>query len=86
MYLEAARKYIPGSEHWSDEQVDKAASTFSPLHRMGYPEDIAKVVGFLASEDGGWINGKTAQRRKLLGAILIVHAGQVITISGGAAF
>lgn len=57
MYLEAARKYIPGSEDWSDEQLDKATSSISPLQRIGYPEDIAKVVAFLASEDGGWING-----------------------------
>ncbi len=57
MYLEAARKYIPGSEDWSDEQVDKASASISPLQRMGYPEDVARVVAFLASEDGGWING-----------------------------
>lgn len=57
MYVEAARKYIPGGENWSDEQVDKAVNAFSPLGRVGYPEDIAKVVVWLASDDAGWVNG-----------------------------
>lgn len=30
----------------------------TPLGRLGEPEDIARVVSFLASEDGGWINGQ----------------------------
>lgn len=29
-----------------------------PLERLGQPEDIAGVVSFLASADGGWINGQ----------------------------
>ena len=31
----------------------------TPLGRVGYPEDIAKVALFLASEDSGWITGET---------------------------
>lgn len=31
----------------------------TPLGRVGYPEDIAKVASFLASEDSGWITGET---------------------------
>ena len=31
----------------------------TPLGRLGKPEDIAKVVVFLASEDAGWITGDT---------------------------
>lgn len=57
MYVEAARKYIPGGETWTDEQVDKAANSWSPLGRVGYPEDISKVVVWLASDDAGWVNG-----------------------------
>jgi NAD(P)-dependent dehydrogenase (short-subunit alcohol dehydrogenase family) len=30
-----------------------------PLGRIGEPEDVAGVVAFLASEDGGWITGET---------------------------
>ena len=29
----------------------------TPLGRLGKPEDIAKVVTFLASEEAGWITG-----------------------------
>lgn len=34
------------------------AATWSPLHRVGLPIDIARVVCFLASQDGEWVNGK----------------------------
>ena len=29
-----------------------------PLGRMGTPADIARVVAFLVSEEGGWITGQ----------------------------
>lgn len=29
-----------------------------PLGRLGQPEDVSKVVGFLAGDDGEWINGQ----------------------------
>ena len=29
-----------------------------PLKRCAVPEDVARVVAFLASDDGGWVNGK----------------------------
>ena len=30
----------------------------TPLGRVGKPEDVARVVGFLASDDAGWVNGQ----------------------------
>lgn len=30
----------------------------TPLGRLGQPEDIAKVVAFLASDDAGWLTGE----------------------------
>jgi 3-oxoacyl-[acyl-carrier protein] reductase len=33
-------------------------SKVPPLERLGQSEDIARVVSFLASEEGGWINGQ----------------------------
>ena len=32
--------------------------TMSPLKRIAYPEDVSRVVAFLCSEDGGWMNGQ----------------------------
>ena len=29
-----------------------------PLKRCAVPEDVARVVAFLASDDGSWVNGK----------------------------
>lgn len=36
----------------------KAVSESSALGRVGQPNDIAGVVAFLASEDGGWVTGQ----------------------------
>jgi 3-oxoacyl-[acyl-carrier protein] reductase len=41
----------------SDDQV-AAISRMNPFGRLGAPEDIARVVAFLASPDGGWVNGQ----------------------------
>ncbi|GAA6186835.1 MULTISPECIES: SDR family oxidoreductase [Alteromonadaceae] len=41
----------------SDELTDRMAK-ISPLGRLGTPDDIASVVSFLASTDGGWVNGQ----------------------------
>lgn len=42
----------------SDEQV-KAIVGMNPMRRLGQPEDVASVVAFLVSHEGGWINGQT---------------------------
>nr|ANP39056.1 putative naphthalenetriol reductase [Aureobasidium melanogenum] len=58
MYHTVCREYIPGGENLSDDQVDEYAKTWSPMQRVGQPVDIARVVCFLASQDGEWVNGK----------------------------
>ncbi|KAI1645495.1 NAD(P)-binding protein [Daldinia loculata] len=58
MYQAVCREYIPGGEKLSDQDVDEYAATWSPLGRVGLPIDIARVVCFLASQDGEWVNGK----------------------------
>jgi len=58
MYHKVCREYIPNGEKLSDDGVDEYAATWSPLHRVGLPIDVARVVCFLASQDGEWINGK----------------------------
>ncbi|KAK1773692.1 tetrahydroxynaphthalene reductase [Copromyces sp. CBS 386.78] len=58
MYHAVCREYIPNGEKLDNEGVDEFAAGWSPLHRVGLPIDIARVVCFLASQDGEWINGK----------------------------
>ena len=41
----------------SEELVSRIRG-MNPLGRLGSPEDIAHVVRFLASAEGGWINGQ----------------------------
>ena len=44
-----------------DKTFEQYAASRTPLARAGQPEDIAKVVAFLASDDSGWISGETLQ-------------------------
>ncbi|KAI3791552.1 hypothetical protein L2E82_05368 [Cichorium intybus] len=41
----------------TEEMVNKAIEV-TPLGRLGVPEDVAPLVGFLASDAGEWINGQ----------------------------
>ncbi len=41
-----------------DEAMEKQASRFYPLGRLGQPEDIAPMITFLASERASWITGQ----------------------------
>ncbi|KUJ11245.1 ESC reductase [Mollisia scopiformis] len=43
MYVEAARLYVPGSEDWSDEKLEQTLAEWTPLGRVGVPEDISRV-------------------------------------------
>lgn len=40
------------------EAVKQQMADMCPLHRLGRPEDIANVVAFLVSDQGGWVNGQ----------------------------
>jgi len=44
---------------YSDRE-DEAAAAY-PLKRLGAPEDVAKLVAFLASDDAAWISGETVR-------------------------
>jgi 3-oxoacyl-[acyl-carrier protein] reductase len=41
----------------SDELIQRMTKDI-PLGRLGEPEDIARVVSFLAGPDSGWVNGQ----------------------------
>ena len=45
----------------SDPGFQKMGAEASPLKRLGTPKDIADVVAFLVSDEGGWITGGTIQ-------------------------
>lgn len=58
MAADVGYKYIPGADSsWTMDDIDKFVSARTPMRRMAYPIDIARVVGFLVSEDGGWVSG-----------------------------
>lgn len=60
MAIEAGWRYIPGADaSWTMDQIEAHVNKWTPLGRIGNPEDIARVVRFLVSEDGGWMNGQT---------------------------
>jgi 3-oxoacyl-[acyl-carrier protein] reductase len=40
------------------QQVIDALASSNPFNRLGEPDDIAKVFGFLASGKSAWINGQ----------------------------
>jgi 3-oxoacyl-[acyl-carrier protein] reductase len=41
------------------QEMIERMTRMAPLERLGQPEDIARVVSFLAGPDGGWVNGQT---------------------------
>lgn len=59
MFTENAWHYIPGgTPEWPAEKIENLMASHCPLGRCAVPEDVARVVAFLASDDGGWINGQ----------------------------
>ena len=43
----------------SGTDFEKQMIARTPLGRLGQPDDIAKAVVFVASEDAGWVTGET---------------------------
>ncbi|KAL2119117.1 hypothetical protein VTJ04DRAFT_6077 [Mycothermus thermophilus] len=59
MFTQNAWHYIPGgTPDMPAETIERLMAENCPLGRCAVPEDVARVVAFLASEDGGWVNGQ----------------------------
>jgi len=43
------------------EELIRRMTNDIPLGRLGQPDDIARVVSFLASLESGWINGQVVK-------------------------
>ena len=71
MAADVGFKYIPTADaSWTVDDVEKFIASRTPMGRMAYPVDIARVVGFLASEDAGWISGESCCLLLLLRLLL----------------
>lgn len=53
----ATELFLDGKSEAQIEGITKLI----PLGRLGEPDDIAKVVAFLASEQSGWVNGQVVR-------------------------
>jgi 3-oxoacyl-[acyl-carrier protein] reductase len=59
MFTQNAWHYIPGgTPDFPAAEIEKMMAEHCPLGRCALPEDVARVVAFLASEDAGWVNGE----------------------------
>lgn len=48
----------PVDTGWMDEATRTALVAEQPSGRLGTPEDAARLVRFLVSEDGRWVTGQ----------------------------
>jgi hypothetical protein len=44
------------------DKIEAGLASICPLKRVAVPQDIGRVVAFLASEEGEWINGMPTLR------------------------
>ncbi|MBO0782418.1 MAG: SDR family oxidoreductase [Ktedonobacteraceae bacterium] len=48
----------PTDTGWLTEEIKRELSPRFPMGRIGQPEDAARLITFLASEDAGWVTGQ----------------------------
>lgn len=53
----------PTDTGWMSEEVKKALLPGFPMGRIGLPEDVSRLIAFLASDDSQWITGQIIHSR-----------------------
>lgn len=48
---------------WIDDDLRRSLLARAPMGRLGQPEDAARLVAFLASDDAAWITGQIIRSR-----------------------
>jgi 3-oxoacyl-[acyl-carrier protein] reductase len=48
---------------WMSPEVERSLAASTPSGRVGTPEDAARLVAFLASDEAGWITGQVLRSR-----------------------
>jgi 3-oxoacyl-[acyl-carrier protein] reductase len=48
----------PTNSGWMNEEVQQFLLPKFPMKRIGQPEDVARLIKFLASDEGEWITGQ----------------------------
>ena len=48
----------PTDSGWMSADLKRELAPRFPLGRIGQPDDAARLIGFLASEAGGWVTGQ----------------------------
>ncbi|KAJ5672922.1 hypothetical protein N7507_002049 [Penicillium longicatenatum] len=61
MYDENSAEYIPGGDKMMPEEIEVMLSKWSPLGRVGLPDDISNIAAFIASPESQWLTGQTFQ-------------------------
>src|SRR5262249_159731 len=53
----------PTDTGWMSQELREVQLTKAPMGRLGTPQDAARLVAFLASEEAGWSTGKIPRSR-----------------------
>lgn len=85
MWMSNSWRYAPGCDQSSSiEEIEQALANGSPLQRCGVPADIGRVVAFLSSPAGEWINGELPLPERDQVGIWLINPGQILPLNGGA--
>jgi 3-oxoacyl-[acyl-carrier protein] reductase len=62
MFTSNAWHYIKGADQsWGSDKIEASIASACPLGRVAQTVDVGRVVGFLCSQDGEWVNGQIIQ-------------------------